>query len=169
MQAIISFYKFKKVRKQLTILILSFISVAVFAQNENTNKKPVFDSSLAKKLGADEYGMKRYVMTFLRKGQNRSLDSATGAALQIAHLKNIIRLADEGKLIVAGPFFDDQPVRGIYIFNVASIEEARELTATDPAIKAGVLEMELRPWYGSAALIAVTQLHKTIQKRSVAE
>lgn len=47
-------------------------------------------------------------------------------------MKNIGRLADEGKLIVAGPFLDNQEIRGIYIFNVSSIEEAKALTETDP-------------------------------------
>ncbi|MEP6583439.1 MAG: YciI family protein [Ginsengibacter sp.] len=137
------------------------------AQNKNANEKVIFDSTLANKLGADQYGMKHYVMAFLKEGTNKTLDSSESDRLQIAHLKNIIRLADEGKLIVAGPFLDDQPVRGIFIFNVSTVEEARELTATDPAIKAGVLEMELRPWYGSAALIESTHLHKTIQKKSI--
>jgi len=80
-------------------------------------------------------------------------------------MKNINRLADEGKLILAGPFMDDQPLRGIYIFDVASIEEARQLTSTDPAVKAGTLIMELHPWFGSAALKEIPNLHKEIQKK----
>ena len=149
--------------------IFSILIITCMGQKKIENKKPVFDAALAKKLGADEYGMKQYVMAFLKEGQNKNLDSAESANLQIAHLKNIIRLANEGKLIVAGPFLDDQPIRGIFIFNVSSIEEAKKLTATDPAIKAGVLEMDLRPWYGSAALIEVLRLHKSIEKKSVAD
>ena len=148
-------------------ILLSFLMITCVAQKKSLNEKPVFDSALAKKLGADDYGMKRYVMAFLKEGENKSLDSAASAALQVAHLKNIIRLADEGKLIVAGPFLDNKQVRGIFIFNVSTIEEAKQLTATDPAIKAGVLEMELRPWYGSAALIEATQMHKSIQRKSI--
>ncbi len=149
--------------------LFSILIITCMGQGKIENKKPFFDSALSKKLGADEYGMKQYVMAFLKEGQNKNLDSAESANLQIAHLKNIIRLANEGKLIVAGPFLDDQPIRGIFIFNVSSIEEAKKLTATDPAIKAGVLEMDLRPWYGSAALIEVLRLHKSIEKKSVAD
>lgn len=156
-------------RKNLTTFILLFLSLASFAQTKQINKKPAFDSVLAKKLGADEYGMRQYVMAFLKEGENKNLDSAESANLQMAHLKNIIRLAEEGKLIVAGPFMDNQPIRGIFIFNVSSIEEAQKLTATDPAIKAGVLQMELRPWYGSAALIETTTLHKSIEKKSIVD
>jgi uncharacterized protein len=85
----------------------------------------------------------------------------------MAHLKNIQRLAAAGKLIVAGPFLDDQKIEGIFIFNVGTVEEARELTATDPAVKAGELEMELHPWYGSAALAETAELHKKVQRKSI--
>lgn len=139
-----------------------FINSA-YAQEKNSG----FDSGLAKQLGADEYGMRMYVMAFLKKGTNHDLDSAERVKLQLAHLKNIMRMADEGKLAVAGPFLDDSDIRGIYIFNVTSVEEAEKLTATDPAIEAGALVMELHPWYGSAAIMKVNEIHKMIQKKSI--
>ncbi len=156
-------------RKYYLVFLLAILTISCAAQKKIEIKEPVFDSSLAKKLGADDYGMKKYVMAFLREGENKNLDSVESANLQVAHLKNIIRLANEGKLIVAGPFLDDQPVRGIFIFNVSSIEEAKKLTETDPAIRAGVLEMDLRPWYGSAALIEAIRLHKIIEKKSIVD
>ncbi|MCK6640770.1 MAG: YciI family protein [Bacteroidia bacterium] len=128
-----------------------------------------YNAELATKLGADEYGMKQYVMAYLKRGPKRDQDSATAAELQKAHLENINRMAEEGKLIVAGPFMDDGDVRGIYVFNVATVEEAKALTETDPAIKAGRLEMELHPWYGSAALMLNPKLHKLFEKKNVAE
>lgn len=128
-----------------------------------------YDSALAAKLGSDAYGMKNYVLAFLKRGPNRNQDSTEAAALQKAHLQNIGRLADAGKLVVAGPFLDDQDIRGIYIFNVETVEEAKKLTETDPAIKAGRLVMELHPWYGSAAMIMINEWHKKLEKKSVAE
>lgn len=125
-----------------------------------------YDADLARRLGADELGMKSYVMAFLKAGPLRSQDSTEAARLQRAHLDNIQRLAREGKLILAGPFLDSGEVRGIYIFNVESVAEARRLTATDPAIRAGRLEMELHPWYGTAALQQVQDLHLRIAKQS---
>src|SRR5688500_6713262 len=83
-------------------------------------------------------------------------------AIQKAHMDNIHRMADEGKLILAGPFMDKGELRGIYIFNVTTLEEAQKLTETDPAVKAGRLIMELHPWYGSAALMQVNATHKTL-------
>ncbi len=124
----------------------------------------VYDSLLAQKLGADERGMKKYVMALLKKGPNRDQDSVTAAQIQKGHMDNIFKMAEEGKLVVAGPFFDDWEVRGIYIFNVETVEEAQALTNTDPAIQAGRLVMELHPWYGSAAMMEVNRIHKTLAK-----
>jgi uncharacterized protein len=148
--------------KTCILFCLLSISLSLFAQEK---KQPVeYNAALAKKLGADDHGMKRYVLAYLKKGPNRSQDSATAAQLQSAHLANIQRMADAGDLVLAGPFLDDTEVRGIYIFNVDDIEKARKLTETDPAIQAGRLIMDLHPWYGSAALMEVNNLHKKIQK-----
>ena len=134
------------------------------SKTEETPGAIVYDSAMAVKLGADQYGMKSYVIAFLKVGPNRGQDSIRAAQLMRKHLDNINRMADEGKLAVAGPFTDDGDIRGIYIFNVSSVEEARALTETDPAIKEGRLVMELHPWYGSAALMTVNDLHKKIEK-----
>lgn len=126
-----------------------------------------YDSALAAELGADEYGMTRYVVAFLRSGPARDLDSATAAELQRAHLDNIKRMAEEKSLLVAGPFLDDGDLRGIYIFDVESVDEARALTETDPAIQRGWLEMELHPWYGPAAMRALYDLNLRVQREKI--
>ena len=140
------------------------------AETENVadkqNSESGYDEALAKKLGADDYGMKPYVMAFLKAGPNRSQDEETAAKLQKAHLDNIKRMAEEGSLVLAGPFMDDDDIRGIYIFNVATIEEARALTETDPAIQAGRLVMELHPWYGTAALPVLKEVYPKLAKKS---
>jgi len=129
-----------------------------------TTKEPVFDSIKAAQYGADEYGMKQYVIAFLKIGPNKDLDSAEAFNLQIAHMENIGKMADAGQLVLAGPFMGDGEIRGIYIFNVTTVEEAKELTETDPAIKAGSLIMNLLPWYGSAALMGINDEHKRVAK-----
>ena len=55
-------------------------------------------------------------------------------------------------------------MRGIYVFNVESIEETEELTKTDPAVKAGSLVMELHPWYVSTAILLLNKHHDKIAK-----
>lgn len=166
------------VRKKIKRIILTSVSVIVFFSCKNvtvevskdTNSgEPVYDSALAKRLNADDYGMGKYVMAFLKRGPNRSDDPAIRDSLQREHLKNIGRLAEEGKLLLAGPFMDDGDLRGIYIFDVESIKEAKKLTETDPAIQSGSLVMELYPWYGSAAVREINSIHSRIQKQGVVE
>ncbi|MBD3648427.1 MAG: hypothetical protein HUJ31_13465, partial [Pseudomonadales bacterium] len=144
------------------LLLMAVQSVAV-AQLEDA-MPPEFDDELAEKLGADQYGMRRYVMAFLKAGPERSQDAEEAAKIQRAHLDNIRRLGEAGKLILAGPFLDDGDTRGIYVFNVETVEEARALTETDPAIRAGRLVMELHPWYGSAALQMVNEIGERITR-----
>ena len=120
-----------------------------------------------KSIDSDEYGMRQYVMAFLKAGPNRNQDSTTATQLQKAHMDNIGKMAKEGTLVLAGPFLDGGDVRGIYIFNVTTIEEAQALTESDPSIQAGRLVMELHPWYGSAALLKVNDIHELIQKKEL--
>lgn len=146
------------------LLATAFVSTGAVAQG-----KPAYDAELARSVGADERGMRPYVVAFLAPGPNRDQSPDEAKALMTAHLANIERMADEGSLVLAGPFLDDGPYAGIYVFAVATVEEAAALTATDPAVKAGRLAMELHPWYGSAALGELTALHRRIQRTSLVD
>jgi uncharacterized protein YciI len=153
-------------KKVIFVMLVStsFFFTTYLAQDNNN---VLYDSVKAEKYGSDDYGMKKYVMAFLKRGPTRNQNSAKAVELQSAHLANIGRLAEQGKLVLAGPFFGDGEIRGIYVFNVETVEEAKALTETDPAIKSGRLEMELIPWYGSAALIEINDIQKTLQKKSI--
>lgn len=147
--------------------MLAFITVSAGAAEAIADKqKPAFDPQLAAELGADDYGMHKYVMALLKAGPNRDQDQATAAELQRAHMANIQRLAQEGVLVLAGPFLDGGELRGIYVFDVDTVEEAQKLTESDPAVQAGRLVMELHPWYGSAAIKKINPLHGTIAKQT---
>lgn len=145
-------------------LIVGVLVATPGARAEETGAAPTFDAELAQRLGADEYGMRRYVMAFLKAGPDRSQSDDQAAAIQRAHLDNIRKMAEAGKLVVAGPFMDDGEVRGIYLFAVDTLAEAEALTASDPAVQAGRLLMELHPWYGSAALMQVNAIHARIAR-----
>jgi uncharacterized protein YciI len=123
-----------------------------------------YDAALAATLKADDMGMRTYVMALLKAGPNRDRPRDEAQRLQAAHRANINRLAAEGKLVLAGPFADDGVLRGIYIFDVPTVAEAEALTKTDPAIQAGQLVMELHPWYGSAAVMMIPEIHAKIEK-----
>ena len=135
--------------KSIIIALFFLIKIPAMAQITNPN----YDSTLAKTLGADDYGMKMYIMVILKAGSNTSADKETNDSLFAGHMKNINRLVDLKKLIVAGPFErNENNFRGIFILNVVSLEEAKQLLETDPAINANLLEPVLINWYGSAAL-----------------
>lgn len=159
--------------KNLLYAIAALIFIFSCTQNEVAEDHAAekdehkYDSTRAARLGADNYGMKTYVMAFLKTGPNRPEDSIESVRLQSAHLANISRLAKEGKLVLAGPFYGNDSLRGIYIFNTDNIEEARQMTETDPAIQQGSLAMELKLWYGSAALVEINGIHKKIAKSSI--
>jgi uncharacterized protein YciI len=159
-------------KKSFVFLVLLATIVAAVDLSSQTpepgRERLAYNAQLARQLGADDYGMKKYVIAFLKRGPTQ-LSGAEAEQLQNAHLKNIIRLADEGKLVLAGPFRDDGEVRGIFILNAETVEEAKKLTKPDPAVQRGTLQFDLRPWYGSAALMEVLRIHKTIEKKSVAD
>lgn len=124
------------------------------AINEDTTiLNPNYNRELAEKLGADDWGMKRYVLVILKTGPNLTTDRDFISACFRGHLDNINRLVEEDKLVIAGPLGkNDNTYRGIFILNVATVEEAQLLLQTDPAVKEGLLDAELYNWYGSAAL-----------------
>lgn len=142
------------------LLALAFTCIAVQAQER------AYDADLAKKLGADERGMKMFVLCILKTGPNDAeIKGKAREEIFAGHFANIGRLAEEGKLAVAGPFGkNDKSYRGLYIFNVPTIEEAEKLVMLDPAVKAGVFVPDLTLWYGSAAMMIVPEMHKKLEK-----
>jgi uncharacterized protein YciI len=133
----------------IPILAALISSLSINAQKTNPN----YDAELASSLGADDYGMKSYVFVILKTGTNESRDQKVIDSSFAGHMKNIERLVQEKKLIVAGPMMkNDRSYRGIFILDVSTLEEAEQLLQKDPAIASKFLEPELFLWYGSAAL-----------------
>jgi len=98
------------------------------------------------------WSMRTYVLALIYRGPNRIEDEKASAELQRAHLANNARLADEGKLILAGPFRDNTDLRGIWLFDAETVEQAQAWVDTDPAIRAGTLRVELHPWYSAKGI-----------------
>ena len=148
--------------KQLALLLIcAFVFTTINAQNTN----PAYDSVLAKELGADEYGMKMYVLVILKTGPVTIEDKAKVDSLFSGHLANINRLAAENKLVIAGPLGkNDKNYRGIFVLN-ATMEEAKTLLQTDPAVHAKLLDAELFNWYGSAAIPVYLKTNDKIEKQ----
>lgn len=166
-------------KHQLSLSLIAFISIMLIlalsscdqqvAPESTVNEavkstEIVYDSIRAKKLGANQLGMKKYIMVLLKKGPNRNLDEQESINIQTMHMANIRALADKGILVLSGPFGGDGDLRGIFVLNMDSIEEAEHLISFDPAIKEGTLVMELYEWYGSAAIMEINEIHNQIAK-----
>jgi uncharacterized protein len=150
--------------KHLIMTLFFVMSMLVMAAQSGN---PNYDETLAKKLGADDYGMKRYVLVILKTGTNTTNDKEFISQHFAGHMSNMKRLSDEGKLVVAGPIGkNEHAYRGIFILNAATTDEARAMVDTDPAVKAGLLAVDLYPWYGSAALPVYLEAADKIWKQN---
>ena len=137
----------------MKILLINLLAFLLLVPVNGQKHNPEYDSLLAKRLGADDYGMKRYVLVILKTGTAVIEPGARRDSLFMGHMENINRLAEVGKLVVAGPLGDNSfAYRGIFILNVPTIAEAQKLIYTDPTVKEQIFDAELIEWYGSAAL-----------------
>ena len=150
-------------------IALAIATPASFAQDAATKPaKPAFDAELAKKTGADENGMRRYVLVILKTGPNRMPDGDARKAMFAGHMANIQQLSKEGKLALAGPFMGDaNGWRGLFVLAVEDFETAKALVATDPVIATGEMVAEYHTWYGSAATMLVGEFHEKVAKKSL--
>ena len=152
---------------KLSYLFLS-ISLALIVSSCGTTKQSAetkYNAQLAQKLGADELGMKMYVLVILKTGDTKIEEKAMRDSLFRGHFANINKLADEGKLVVAGPLEkNENQYRGIFILDVKTFAEAGLLLQNDPTVSQGIFKPEMYEWYGSAALPVYMQTHKKIQK-----
>lgn len=149
-------------------LIMTICCAATSAQTTPAPATKKFDAELAKKVGADPYGMRKYVLAILKTGpKDAEVQGDARKALFKGHFENMSRLEAEGKLAVAGPFNDpDKKYRGLFILAVETVEQAKALAETDPTVKAGVLVVEYIPWYGSASLMLSSELHHKVAEKS---
>lgn len=148
-------------KNTLLIIFCTLLFVSTKAQNINPN----YDAELAKAVGADDYGMKQYILVMLKTGSNITSTKTEYDAAFAGHMTNMGKLVKENKLVVAGPMGkNDKNYRGIFILNVKTIEEAKEILATDPAVKAKLLDADIFNWYGSAALAEYLKASEKVRK-----
>jgi uncharacterized protein len=147
--------------KTLFTFLLLAVSVQLNAQTPN----PKYNKAFADSLGANEYGMKKYVFVMLKTGSNKTENKRFIDSCFKGHMSNMDVMAKAGKLVIAGPFSkNDKACRGIFILNAATIEEAKELLKHDAAIKEDLLEPEYLIWNGSAALPMYLPYHDKVGK-----
>ncbi|MBI3475313.1 MAG: hypothetical protein HY010_06250 [Acidobacteria bacterium] len=128
-------------RFTITTMLLMAACVMAFAQQPATTLPP-----------QSQIKMTTYVLGIIRKGPHWGEGTAEERKLvQDGHMANIRKMASMGKLIVAGPI-DDTNLRGIFIFGIGSVEEAKALVKDDPAIASERLVVDFYPWYAAVGL-----------------
>jgi len=149
----------------LMLLSAALLSPALAQQPADP---PEHDAALAKRLGADELGMRSYVLVILKTGPTRVEDEQARKAIFAGHFANMARLSEAGKLVLAGPFASDPAGwRGLFVLAVDDLDEARRLTETDPAISSGEMVAEYHGWYGSAALMMTPEIHRKLALKTL--
>ena len=105
--------------------------------------------------GDTTYMMYQYFFCSLDRVENRdSLSEEKLAEIQKGHMDHIGAMAESGKVSIAGPYGDDGDSRGILIMNCATLAEAQELAAQDPAVKANRLKINIRPiWLAKGSVL----------------
>ncbi len=126
-----------------------------------------FDGELAAALGADEHGMRGYVLVILKTGPKPMPKGEARDAMFKGHFANMNRLAAEKKLALAGPFDGVDGWRGLFILAVTDIAEAEKLVTTDPVISSGEMVAEYHKYYGSAALMLVNEGHAKVARKAM--
>lgn len=155
---------FRSLPALIAVFLFAFAVLAQETKKEEPKVRPNYNPELAKKVGADQYGMRTYVLVLLKTGPTKVENKDDQSKAFAGHFANMKRLVGEGKLALAGPFSKDPDFRGLFIMAVPTIEEAKALTETDPAIKAGYLAAEYHVWWGSAGLMEVNSIHDKVQK-----
>jgi uncharacterized protein YciI len=138
-------------------------ALATSAQGQ-VQTPPKYDAELAKSLGGNDNGMRKYVFVILRTGPNKVPAGQERTDMFAGHMANIQRLANERKLAYAGPLDGVDGARGIFILAVDNMDEAKALVATDPVIIKGEMVAEYHMHFGSAGLMMVNQVHSQISK-----
>lgn len=95
----------------------------------------------------------QYTFVFLNTRSDKpELPKEAVDKLMEGHLANIQRLANEGKLLVAGPFDGGG---GIFIFNSNSTDTVKQWLSTDPGIKANRWRIEMFPYIPRVGSVCV--------------
>lgn len=132
----------------LLILMLCMVS-PLWAQNADTTSTPLQPETFQTQWNDSTIIMQKYFVVFLKAGPERGQSKEESEKIQQAHLDYLSEVYQAGHTSITGPFADDGDIRGIVVYNTATLQQARELAEQDPAVKAGRLEVEVHPWWAA--------------------
>jgi len=142
-----------------------FSSYSRAGQSAPDTTPPSYDAEMAKSLGADERGMRGFVLVVLKTGPNKVPEGPVRKKMFEGHFANMQRLAAEKKLVVAGPLDGVDGWRGVFVFATGDIDQAKSYVASDPVIINGEMVAEYHKFYSSAGLMMVNDIHNKLLKK----
>jgi hypothetical protein len=151
-----------------TALLISCAFMTAVPQAAMAQASPVlkvYDAELAKSLGANDNGMRSYVLVILKNGPRKMPEGPARSDMFKGHFANMARLAGEKKLALAGPLDGVDGLRGIFVFATPDIETAKTYVETDPVIINGEMVAEYHKFFSSAGLMMINDVHNKIQKQ----
>ncbi|MBO6513931.1 MAG: hypothetical protein JJ974_08210 [Phycisphaerales bacterium] len=113
-----------------------------------------------------------YTFVYIVTGPAIEIDQETQQKAFQGHFSNMSRMADEGDLLIAGPYwkpksFDD--LRGMWIFATDDIDEALKHAATDPPGQLGIFEFEALQIKTNDAVLELPRLEKEDEERRLSD
>ena len=134
-----------KIRFTYSLLFLISISLtqALAQQTDSTAVPETFIYEWA----GEKMTMQKYFIVFLKTGENRLQNQEETLRLQEQHLEYLGILYEEGLIVLNGPTGDGGDIRGFSVYSTATLEEAESLASADPMVIAGMLQVEVKPWW----------------------
>lgn len=97
-----------------------------------------------------------YTLVYLKTGaESGKLSKEENDDAFAGHFSNMERMANEGELLIAGPFGThrhDPALRGLFVLATAERAEAERWAGTDPTTRAGVFTLEFHEFATAAPL-----------------
>ena len=127
---------------RLAVLLAAVLAVPVAA----AGSEPVKPAAPA----PPKFEMESVQLVLLMRAPTwKKLPAEEAEALQKEHIAHLTAMGDAGKMVVAGPFSDqaDPAYRGVCVYRVGSVAEARALAEQDPMVRAGQLRVEAMTWW----------------------
>lgn len=159
------------IRKYSILSVLGILVLVNAAFSQVAEEKPTapinskYDAELAKKVGANDAGMRSYVLVLLKSSGKPVPAGKERDEMFAGHFANMKKHASAGKLVLAGPLDGVDGMRGLFVFAVDNIDDAKKLTETDPVIVKGEMVAHYHKYYGNAGIMLLNEMYEKIAKK----
>ena len=133
----------------LAAALLAFVALVAGAQGTQEEAP----RSAATPAAFDKY---HFVLLAAADRAPEGMTRERAAELQGQHLGHLTKMAEEGFLLVAGPFNErfDEKWRGMCLYRGdLTMDRVRELAESDPSVQAGLMKVEVMEWYTSGGAL----------------